>query len=67
MGLCCLGSGTETGTNADTGLPKRTEVFDRNLAEVIEDMWKLLVLLFQQFPAFVKVRETGVFPEKWGF
>lgn len=63
--MCCLGSGTETGTNADTGL--RTEVFDRNLAEVIEDMWKLLVLLFQQFPAFVKVRETGVFPEKWGF
>lgn len=55
------------GTDAGAGLPKQMEVFARNLAEVIEDIWKLLVLFFQQFPAFVKVREGGVFPEQWGF
>lgn len=32
------------------------ELLARNLAEVTEDIWKLLVLFFQQLPAFVKMR-----------
>lgn len=31
------------GTEAGTGLPKGMEAFARNLADVFEDIWKLLV------------------------
>lgn len=31
-------------------------VLARNLVEVAEDIWMLLVLFFQQLPAFVKMR-----------
>jgi len=42
------------------------------VADLIDDIWKLLVLFFNQFPAFVKVRrvvcslESGVLKE-WSY
>lgn len=57
------------GTDAGTGLPKWMEAFARNLADIIEAIWKLLVSFFQKFLAFVMVRrvvcslKSGAFEE----
>lgn len=38
------------------GISEHMRVLARNLVEVAEDIWMLLVFFFQQLPAFVKMR-----------
>lgn len=64
MILCCPRS--RAAPEVGTGLPKWTVVFARNLAEIIEDIWKLLVFFFPSISCICEGEEEGVFPEKWG-
>lgn len=55
------------GTDAGTGLPKQTEVFARNLAEVIEDNLEAAGVFLPSISCICEGEEGGLFPEKWSF